>query len=318
MVSFGSTLDLECAFDQVVVQPSSRPILTIVTDRGYAEPTRMPFGVKTAPKIFQAGMDKLIHGMDGKSPVPSTACVADDICTTGSNPQDHFDHLAELLYRLHAAGLKLNKNKCKFYQSSLKFLGKIIDKNGQHIDPASVAAIVNMPRPTDKHTVHSFLGHMSYIGRHVPDIRLARAPLDALLKADVKFIWTDEHSKAFETCKNLASKSATLAHYDVNLPLVLTTDASPVGLGACLSHKVTENGRSFLKPLSYASCSLKPAELNYAQIDREGLAVHWAMKYYRQFLYCRHFELHTDCSALTRIFGPKNDLGGCATSRLNR
>ena len=74
----------------------------------------------------------------------------------------------------------------------------------------------------------------------------------------------------------------------------------------------------FLKPLSYASCSLKPAELNYAQIDREGLAVHWATKHYRQFLYCRHFELHTDCSALTRIFGSKNDLGGCAIGRLNR
>ena len=79
-----------------------------------------------------------------------------------------------------------------------------------------------------------------------------------------------------------------------------------------------ENGKTFLKPLSYASCSLKPAERNYAQIDRKGLAVYWAIKHYRQFLYCRKFEFHTDFSALTKIFGPKNDLGGCATGRLNR
>ena len=74
---------------------------------------------------------------------------------------------------------------------------------------------------------------MSYIGRHVPDIRIARAPLDALLKKDVKFVWDENHSKAFDMCKKLASNSATLAHFDEKLPLVLTTDASPVGLGAC-------------------------------------------------------------------------------------
>ena len=151
-----------------------------------------------------------------------------------------------------------------------------------------------MPAPTDKHSLRSFLGHMSYIGRHIADIRLARAPLDALLKAEVKFVWNEEHSKAFEKCKALAGNTATLAHFDENLPLVLTTDASPVGLGACLSHRVTINGKTFLKPLSYASCSLKPAELNYAQIDREGLAVYWATKHYRQFLYCRTLFLGND------------------------
>ena len=98
----------------------------------------------------------------------------------------------------------------------------------------------------------------------------------------------------------------------------MTTDASPAGVGACLSHRITVNGKTFLKPLSYASCSLKPAERNYAQIDREGLAVVWAIRHYRQQLLGNHFELHTDCSALTKIFGPKNTLGGCATGRLNR
>ena len=63
---------------------------------------------------------------------------------------------------------------------------------------------------------------------------------------------------------------------------------------------------------------LKPSEKNYAQVDREGLAVYWAVKHYRQYLYCQKFELHTDCSALVKIFGPKNDLDGCATGRLNR
>ena len=115
-----------------------------------------------------------------------------------------------------------------------------------------------------------------------------------------------------------ASSAATLVHYDDKLQVVLTTDASPKGLGACLSHKVIEDGKTVLKPIYYASCSLKPSETRYAQVDREGLAVIWAIKYFRQFLLGRFFELHTDCSALKRIYGPKNDLGGCASGRLNR
>ncbi|CAL4128351.1 unnamed protein product [Meganyctiphanes norvegica] len=236
----------------------------------------------------------------------------------GATPQEHFENLHELVYRLYVAGLKANINKCSLYHNEVKFLGKIVDKNGIRLDPTTTSAIINMPLPQCKDTLRSFLGHMSYIGRHVPDVRLARAPLDKLMKADVKFTWTAEQDSAFSKCKDLASNAATLAHFDSSLPLVLTTDASPVGLGACLSHRVKENGKFYLKPLSYASCSLKPSERNYAQIDREGLAVYWAVKHYRQYLYCKHFELHTDCSALVKIFGPKNDLGGCATGRLNR
>ena len=316
---YWSCVDVKGAFKQISV-PSreSQKLLAFVTSRGYAIPTRLQYGVKTAPGIFNNRMGQLIHGMDGRSPIPSTACMMDDICTTGFNPYQHFDNLAELLYRLYAAGLKLNKDKCKFYQSEVKFLGKIIDKDGIRLNPDAVSAIVNMPAPTDANTLRSFLGHMSYIGRHVPDLRTARAPLDALLKADAKFVWSDKQADAFEKCKKLASNPATLAHFDPKLPLVLTTDASPAGVGACLSHRVTVNGKTYLKPLSYASCSLKPAERNYAQIEREGLAVIWAINHYRLQLLGNDFEVHTDCSALTKIFGPKNDLGGCATGRLNR
>ncbi|CAL4123740.1 unnamed protein product [Meganyctiphanes norvegica] len=313
-----SVLDMSGAYEQMALAPETAYLMTVVTPEGYAQPTRLPYGIKTGPMIFQSNMDRLIHGKDGKGPIPNCVCVVDDICVTGATPAEHFSNLTEILSRLHSAGLKLNRKKCKFYQTEVKFLGKIIDKNGQRLDPGSVAAIVNMPQPKDKQALRSFLGHMSYVGKHIPDLRTARAPLDTLLKADVKFEWTDAQTKAFETCKKMASSAATLVHYDDNLPIVLTTDASPVGLGACLSHKITEDGKSVLKPIYYASCSLKPCETRYAQVDREGLAVYWAIKYFRQFLLGRFFELHTDCSALKRIYGPKNDLGGCASGRLNR
>ena len=160
---------------------------------------------------------------------------------------------------------------------------------------------------------------MSYIGRHCPDMRSARSPLDKLLKPEVKWSWEEKHQQAFDRCRYLAGNSAKLVHYDPNKPLVLTTDASPFGVGACLSHKVVDaKGRTRLQPIAYASASLKPSEKAYAQIDREGLAVYWAINHFRQYLWGKKFELHTDCSALVKIFGPKNDMGGCAMGRLNR
>ena len=147
------------------------------------------------------------------------------------------------------AGLRLNADKCKISQESVKFLGKIVDKNGHRMDPAALEAITDMPAPTNRNTLHSFLGYMSYIQKHVADLRTARAQLDDLLKKDVKFIWEDKHVKAFDNCKALAASATILAHYDDKLPLVLTTDASPVGLGSCLSHRVTDEktGKSFTR-----------------------------------------------------------------------
>ena len=102
---------------------------------------------------------------------------------------------------------------------------------------------------------------MSYIGKHVPDLQKARAPLDELLKPDVKFMWTKDHQVAFVECKRLAGNSAMLTHFDTGKPIVLTTDASPYGVGACLSHKETqENGKVMLQPVAYASASLKPSK----------------------------------------------------------
>ena len=119
----------------------------------------------------------------------------------------------------------------------------------------------------------------------MPDLRQAHAPLDALLKPDEKFVWEKPHEEAFSKCKKLAGNSVMLCHFDTKKPLVLTTDASQYGVRACLSHTVSENGRTKLHPIAYASASLKPSEKGYAQIDREVLAVYWAVQHFRQYLY---------------------------------
>ena len=315
---YRTCVDLEGAFQQMSVDDElSRKLLAVVTPWGYAIPKVLMYGVKTAPAIFNSSMRRILHSCNGGGPV-KCAQMVDDVCLSGATPREHFENLAELLYRLYACGLKVNKDKCSFYQKEVKFLGKVVDDRGVRLDTATTDAILKMPEPVDKSQLRSFLGHISYISRHVPDLKSARASLDKLVKPDVQFTWDQSHRDAFNKCKLLASNPALLTHFDPNLPIVLTTDASPYGVGACLSHKVIVDGKARLLPVAYASASLKDSQKNYSQVDREGLGVYWGINHFRQYLLCKDFELHTDCSALVKIFGCKNDLNGCAAGRLSR
>ena len=100
------------------------------------------------------------------------------------------------------------------------------------LDTATTDAILKMPAPVDKSQLRSFLGHISYVSRHIPDLRSARAPLDSLIKPDVHFNWDKTANDSFNKCKSLAANAALLTHYDPKLPLVLTTDVSPYGVVA--------------------------------------------------------------------------------------
>lgn len=92
--------------------------------------------------------------------------------------------------------------------------------------------------------------------------------------------------------------SPILYRYCTNLPLVLTCDASPFGVGTVLSHQLP-NGREV--PVTYYSHTLGPAEQNYSQLDREALALVAGVKRFHHYLYCRSFLLVTNHKPLLGI-----------------
>ena len=69
-------------------------------------------------------MDELLVGMT------SVACIVDDICITGKTPSEHFKNLETVLHKLEDNGLKVNPKKCQFYLPEVKYLGRIISKEG--------------------------------------------------------------------------------------------------------------------------------------------------------------------------------------------
>ena len=83
--------------------------------------------------------------------------------------------------------------------------------------------------------------------------------------------------------------SPILVHFDPAKPLGLYSDALPHRIAAALSHKLDDGTEH---PVAYASRSLSPAELNYAQLDKEDLAIIFDVKRFHQYLLGRKFTIY--------------------------
>lgn len=77
-------------------------------------------------------------------------------------------------------------------------------------------------------------------------------PLYDLCKSDVKFEWDKDCEKAFNLSKEFFTSDNVLVHYNLRLPIYLTSDSSGCGVGAVLSHKIEGEDR----PIFFASSTL--------------------------------------------------------------
>nr|XP_050035646.1 uncharacterized protein K02A2.6-like [Dermacentor andersoni] len=254
-----SRLDLGQAYQQKTVDEETADLLTVTTHRGLFRVTRLQFGVAVAVAIFQRYMEELLHGIDGG------LVFLDDILIGGRDEAQHHARLQEVLKRIHEDGVQPTEDK--------------------------VRAIHEAPEPTCKKELQAFLGALNFYNKFLKVAAHALEPLYRLLDKGREWRWTGAEADAFRQAKDLLQSSHVLVYYDVNRPLVLACDAFPCGLGAVLSH-VGEDGSE--RPVAYASRIMSAAERNYAQIDREALAIGFGIKKYHQFLYGRHFKIVTD------------------------
>ncbi|XP_055615065.1 uncharacterized protein K02A2.6-like [Toxorhynchites rutilus septentrionalis] len=146
-------------------------------------------------------------------------------------------------------------------------------RHGIRPDPAKITAIKNMPPPQDLTGVRSFLGAINYYGKFAPNMRTIRYPLDELLKSSTSFIKTWECRQTFDEFKRILSSELLLTHYNPEQEIVVSADASSVGVGAIISHKFPDGK---VKIIQHASRALNAAEQRYSQPDREGLAIVFA------------------------------------------
>ena len=206
----------------------------------------MPFGAMVAGDVFQCKLDEcFVH-------IPNVIVIADDIIILGKKP-DHKDHdqaLTCLLETARHCNVRLNYEKLQYKQSEVEFFGETYTVDGCKPSKGKVQAIVEMPAPSCKKEVQSF------ISARLSELAL---PIRELAKEKVAFNWGPEHQAAFKLVKKEIAVASILAYYDPKKTTVLQTDASINGLGTCLLQDE--------KPVYFASKALTEAQRGYVAIE---------------------------------------------------
>ena len=175
--------------------------------------------------------------------------------------------------------------------------------------------MISAPTPLNKEQLKPWLSLINYYRRFLPNLVTTTSVLNELLKDKVKWQWEQKHSKAFDKVKEILCSASVLVHYDLKLPIVVANDTSPTGLGAVISHVLSNEEE---KPIAFASRTLSPAEQNYSQIEKEALGIIFAVQKFHIYLYGREFLLETDNQPLSFILNPNRAIPAVAASRIQR
>ncbi|XP_026546854.1 uncharacterized protein K02A2.6-like, partial [Notechis scutatus] len=186
----------------------------------------------------------------------------DDVLVSAANQKQLESRLREVLQKFKDLGLKVKKEKCQLCTERVEFLGYLLDQHGIHPMEKKISAIKEAPRLRNKTELQA------------------------------------REENAFNRTKDLLTSDAVLIQYSETLPLAVTCDASPFGVGAILSHTLPDGKEA---PIAFFSRTLSKPERNYSQLDKEALAIVAAVKKFHEYLYGRTFTVITDHKPLLRI-----------------
>ena len=302
-------LDLSQAYQQILLDEDSKKYVVINTHRGLFRYTRLPFGLSSAPGIFQRAAESLLQGIRG------VVVYFDDILVTGRTEKEHLEALEEVLRRLDGAGLRLKQKKCQFMKPSVTYLGYKIDEAGLHLLEDKVQAIKGAPTPQSVQQLKAYLGLLSYYSKFLPNLSSTLHPFYKLLQKDFPWKWGAEQKKAFSASKELLTSEAFLVHFDSTKKLTLACDASAYGVGAVLAHKMPDGSE---RPIGYASHTLNKSERNYSQLEKEGLSCIFGIKKFHNYLFGHQFELVTDHKPLLGLLKEDRPTSPQASARIKR
>ena len=288
---FFSTLDLTKGYWQIPLSPESKEKTAFSAPDGLYQFRTLPFGLFGAPATFQRLMDRVL-----RPHAAFAAAYLDDVIIHSDNWAQHLRHVAAVLESLRQAGLTANPKKCTIGRAEVRYLGYHLGRGQVRPLVDKTAAIATCLRPKTKKEVRRFLGLAGYYRRFIPAFAELTSPLTDLTRkgASDPVQWTEPCQRAFERVKEALCGEPLLFTPNFSLPFILQTDASDRGLGAVLTQQVEGVDR----PVLYISRKLSQRETKYSTVEKECLAIRWAVGSLRYYLLGRPFTLCSDHAPL--------------------
>ena len=302
---FFSKIDLVHAYFQVQLDERDRDLTCFLLPQGRFRYKRAGMGMNASGDEFCARTDLALQGVVRNK-------IVDDCAIEGATLMDCVKNTRRVLDRCREHGITVSKRKFQI-GTEVPFAGFVLSKDGVKADPEMLQAIRDFPPPTDVTSVRSFLGLANQLGHMLPDLAHATRHMRSLLKKGVAFAWPEELQREFERVKELLVSVSVVKPFDVTLRTELLTDASKLhGLGFAL---VQYERDGTMRLVRCGSCTLTPAQRNYATIELEAMAIQYGILKCSFFLTgCPGFSVVTDHKPLCGIF--RKDLVDIPNPRL--
>jgi hypothetical protein len=221
-------------YNQVLMSPSNQIKTTFRTPWGTYAYREMPFGLINANATFQREMDIAFRGLINQS-----IMVYLEYATFFSkNKKDHLSHLRAVLKRCCKFDISLNPKKSVFAVEQGKLLGFIVSKDGMIIDPERIQAIANLPPPSSKNAMQSFLGKINFVRRFVLSFSEMVRPLQNLIKKDFLYRWGPQESQDFNSIRKSIIEAPFLMSPNFSQDFTLYTFSSDRSYAAVLTQKM--------------------------------------------------------------------------------
>ncbi len=312
--SIMSMLDIYGGYDELPMDPASRPLLAIWTPIGLLQPTMLPQGWTNAVGTFQRGMYICLSGLEDNVEI-----YLDDIPVLGPREKDesesevpgvrkfvylHGLDLDRVLRRLIDVNLTAAGRKSHVGRSKAQVLGFVCREDGTSPDPEKVAAIMNWREDfTSVTDILQFLGLIGRFFRFIPDLATRAEPLRRLTRKGVTWEWGDEERDAVQDLKRefeFGGPVLAVPEFS-NLeerPFIVSTDWGPVAAGGYLAQNDLEGNE---RPISFYSKTHGKHDRGYSQFKGEVKAVAMNLKYFRPYIYSSRFILRIDPTAVAGI-----------------
>ena len=284
-----SKFDATSGYWQLPLTGDSALLTTFATPFGRYCYRVLPFGISSASEIWQRAMADEFEHLEG------VAVLADDILVWGTSVPQHDDRLRALLDKVRESGLRLNRAKSVIRTDSVEYVGHIITGDGVTPSHERVKVVNEMPDPTNKTELETFLGMVTYMGKFIPNLSELTAPLRQLLQKGIAWHWANDQVAAVRRIKQAITSAPVLRFYEPSRPVSMATDASNHGFGAVLMQDE--------QPVAYGSRRVNSAEANYAPIEKEMCAIVYGCKKFHDYIYGQRTVVYTDHKPLIGIFG---------------